>query len=700
MFRRCGVIFGVIVMISGAASVSATETRRWVVDTVDEMLKGRGQGVQVTAQGQLEWAQGWAAGPDFDEPVILAGARAADGSLIVGTSHPARLYRVTADRRELLTEVPAEQVTAVVMGESGEVVLATSAPGVIYRWSSGELAEIGRLEDGAIWDLALFDGRVIAAAGPPATLYRLVDRGLERWVELPDLHARCLEVHGDRLLVGTSGTGLVAAVDGTGRPAILVDSPFTEISDLAVGGGAVWAAALVGEPAPAPQAAASDNGENGEEEQAEAEISAAADLKLPKVNGKTATSEVLRLTDDGGMLRVHRFTKEVVGAIGWDGAGLLVGTGWEGEVWRFLADGGTRMATVDAVQVVDVLGGGEALLTQGPAAVLWRAAEGDRSGRYRTAPRKFDNPVRLGEYRVDPPSSANRIRFRGGVTDKPDGTWLDWSEWLPATTGTVPLAAARALQWELELAPDSGGRTAVERVEVAAVEVNLPPQIASLTVEDPGVVYLAAPPPSGPVIEAVSPDLSGIFTVIDETERNNSSTKGKKFYRAGYRTVSWKAVDPNEDALRFTLELESRTGFVLPVRDRITASQLGIDTSAVPDGTFRFRLTASDEADNPEDPKISERVSRWFTVDSTPPTVRLERSGATWVAVVSDALSPIVRAEWSRDGDQWQALAPADGLLDGRDERFELPAADGRHLLVVRVLDRHHNRATAGVVEE
>jgi hypothetical protein len=161
------------------------------------------------------------------------------------------------------------------------------------------------------------------------------------------------------------------------------------------------------------------------------------------------------------------------------------------------------------------------------------------------------------------------------------------------------------------------------------------------------------------------------------------------------------AADPNTDALRFGLELESRSGFVLPVRDRITASQLGVDTSAVPDGTYRFRLTASDEADNPENPQTSERVSRWFTVDSTPPTVQLERSGATWVAVVSDELSPIVRAEWSRDGDRWQALAPVDGLLDGREERFELPAAaDGRHLLVVRVLDRHHNRATAGAVEE
>ena len=61
-------------------------------------------------------------------------------------------------------------------------------------------------------------------------------------------------------------------------------------------------------------------------------------------------------------------------------------------------------------------------------------------------------------------------------------------------------------------------------------------------VEDPGVVYLAAPPISGPVIEAVHPDVNGIFTVIDETAaKNGASTKGKKYYRAGFRTVSWEA---------------------------------------------------------------------------------------------------------------------------------------------------------------
>jgi hypothetical protein len=39
-------------------------------------------------------------------------------------------------------------------------------------------------------------------------------------------------------------------------------------------------------------------------------------------------------------------------------------------------------------------------------------------------------------------------------------------------------------------------------------------------------------------------------------------------------------------------------------------------------------------------------------------------------------------------------------VLDGREERFEFAAAPGRHKVVVRVVDRQYNRATAGAIEQ
>jgi hypothetical protein len=80
--------------------------------------------------------------------------------------------------------------------------------------------------------------------------------------------------------------------------------------------------------------------------------------------------------------------------------------------------------------------------------------------------------------------------------------------------------------------------------------------------------------------------------------------------------------------------------------------------------------------------------------------VKLARRDGLWSVVVSDGLSTVARVEWSRDGERWHALAPADGVLDGNRESFSFAAEDGRHFVVVRAIDRHHNRVTAGVVEE
>ena len=695
-------IFASVIIIStlllSASAVSAAQTRRWIVDTASEFLKGRGDGVAVLSDGRLEGVESWEGVASFEEPVVVGGGFDSDGSLIVGTGYPANLYRVKGGKAELLTAVPGEQVTAVLPTADG-VLVASVAPGMLHRWRGGRLEELGRLGEGGIWDLAVFDGTVVAAAGSPAALFRLESQGFQRWLELPDVHARCLTVAGDTLLVGTSGKGLILGVNAAGQMSMLTDSPFTEISDMvAVDDGSVWAVALVGEPVESSSAKKrKKNGSNGDDEDAEVTTEAVSlKLDLPKINGSTATSEVVRLTPEGALLSVHRFTRQVASAIAWDGSGLLVGTGFEGEVWRFVADGGARLATVDAVQVVGIIDGGGVLLAQGPAAVLQRSTGDADVGRFRSGAERFPRPMRFGEYRVFPQIDGPRIRFRTGASENPDQSWLAWGEWLPATAGRVPLPPARSLQWEMEIPVG----VTVDRVEVAMAEINLAPEVKSITVEDPGVVYLAAPPPSGPVIDAEHPDVSGIFTVIDETNnRQAKTTKGKKFYRVGYRTVSWKGSDPNDDSLRFDLVVESRDGFQLPVRERIDGTQLGVDTSALPDGIYRFVLTASDAPQNPGDELETEATSRWLTVDNTSPTIEIEPDGKVWKVKLRDASSPIARVEWSRNGDRWHQLAPEDGVLDGTDESFSLARENGGGLVVVRAIDRHHNRTTESVVE-
>jgi sugar lactone lactonase YvrE len=661
------------------------------VDTPQELLAGEGNGVAVTSDGRLVSARGWESAALLPEAVLIAGDVAPDGSIYVGTGFPAKLYRVDSDGgAQELAEVPSEQVTAVHATREA-VLVGTAAPAAVHRWVGDELVEIARMDAEAasgVWDLAMFDAEVVAAVGSPAVLYRVHDKGLRRWVELPDSHARCLATVDDQLIVGTSGKGMVFRVASDGTRSLLVDSPFTEISAMTRGpGDDVWAAAVVGKPEKT----------NGADDDGASTLS---DLKLPKVGKTTASSELLRLTPEGATISVHRFPKQVAMAVDRAEDGVVVGTGFAGEVWRFVPEGGARLAVLDAIQITRIIGGGEVLLAQGPSQVFLRSASPEEGVRYTSPVKTLERPAHWGRYELMP-SAEGRIRFRHGATEPPDATWSEWSEWLPAETGQVPLGPAPNLQWELELT-DAAAASGVDRIQLAYREVNLPPVVESVEVDEPGVVYLSGPPPSDRIVEVSNPDINGIFTVLGERD-SASDRKGKRYWRVGFRTVAWEVKDPNGDALRFDLHLERRDGGPeVTVRTALEQTQLGVDMTAVPDGWYRFVLVASDAPTNAADPAVVRATSPWFVVDSSPPEVSLELAadGERWRVRARDRLSPLTRAQWSRDGDGWSELEPLDGLLDEPDEEFELERAEGSHLLVVRVVDRQHNRATAGTVED
>jgi hypothetical protein len=698
MYRLLAVVACLLV---GVGDVAASETRWWEVDTAEDMLKGRGEGVAVTQDGRLLPVAKWSNRIELEEPVAMAAVAVGDGKLLVGTGFPARLYRIGEQRAELVAEFQEEQVTAVYQVGPDEIYVATVAPGSLYRVKDKSVELVGQVEIGGMWDLVEFDGQLIVAAGPPASLYRLTENGLRRWLEIPDSHIRCLEVADDTLLVGTSGKGLVFGVRPDGALSLVADSPFTEISDLlAAPDSTVWATALVGEPVR--QSAPQQSSTNGKAVQATVETGTGPqDLDLPKINGSTASSELLRLTPEGAIIRVHRFASQIASALAWDGTGVLVGTGFEGEVWRFIGDGGARLATVDAVQATAFSKTGNAVLVQGPAGVIWRESAPSPDASFRGPPLNLKRPAFFGRYQVRGDAKNAKIRFRSGATGKPDESWLPWSAWQPGV-GTVPLPPSTSLQWEVSIGSSAEGEDVVERVEVAYREVNVSPRITNVVLEEPGVIYLGGPPPAGAVIEATNPDVSGIFSVLEPNGNGGPTNprQGKKYWRVGYRTISWKAEDENEDPLRFEVQVEGENGFTLPVKQHLRTTQLGVDVSAIPDGTYRFRIMASDGLRNPGAPRTGQAVSRWFVVDNTPPRVEVARQKSTWLVTVSDTASAIGSVQMSRDGQEWQTLEPRDGILDGHDESFSFPAQSGRHLIVVRVVDAHHNRTVVGAEED
>jgi hypothetical protein len=695
-----------LLLLAGLAAATlagdgiAGQTRRFVLDTPRATADAIAQGIAVGTDGTLRALPPLVEVAKLDEPLGLALAIGRDGAAFVGTGHPARVYRFEGGAKQLVGELPADQVTALLVDPSGTLWAATAVPAVLYRMAPGEakLVEASKLADGNLWDLAWFRGSLLAAAGNPGRLLRLGAKGLELAAEVPDRHARCLAVVGDSVIVGTSGKGLVLRWSGDGPLGVIYDSAFTEIAALAAApDGSVYAAALTGDPT----LGKPPKDEGG----AVATVTVVAgdqSAAPPSTEKGTATSEILHILDVGAATSVHRFTKQLAGALAWSGNGLVIGTGLEGELWQIVDGAAAELDTIDAAQVVRLADGGRWVLVQGPVRLLRRS--GAPHGTFTSPPLDAGQPSQWGEVDVRgelPAGTTCAMRFRSGAISQPDDAWSGWTAQQACSANAVKAPQARFLQWRLELTPPPAGDAWIEGVTVAYRQVNLPPEIKDLTVHEPGEVFLKSPPPSERIVDVRHPDLSGIFTTLSDETKDNDGRLGKKYYRVGYQTLSWKVEDPNGDPLRFTVEvLPHGSDRWIGVRSNLEESNLALDTQALPDGLYRFRLTATDAPANPEGAATVSALSSWVTVDNTPPRLSGRREHDTWVVTVEDALSPLTIIEWSRDGDTWHPAVTDDGAIDGRRETVRIPAAPGAHLLTVRAIDNHHNRATVALEEK
>jgi hypothetical protein len=284
------------------------------------------------------------------------------------------------------------------------------------------------------------------------------------------------------------------------------------------------------------------------------------------------------------------------------------------------------------------------------------------------------------------------------MSSEPDRTWSAWSA--SRAGAEIPLTdvpPGRYLQFRLELAAASPS-PAVSSVSLSYRQKNLPPRIARLEVLEAGQVLVPANfNPASQVFEPVSPSRDGIFTSLTPEIEDNGQ-RLKTLWKRGYRTLRWEADDPNGDTLAYDLEFrpDEEADAWFPIVAEHAESHFSFDATVLPDGVYRFRVIASDAAGNGDGESLmTTRVSGPVAVDHTPPELgSVARQGPTVRFEVRDALNAIHQAEYSLDGRRWLPALPADGLLDGRSESFELPIDPGVRLVLFRAMDAFFNLAT------
>ncbi|MBK9064038.1 MAG: hypothetical protein IPL89_12720 [Acidobacteria bacterium] len=725
-----------LALAAAALPLFAATSRVAITAGARDFLSGEAKGTAVSADGRLTLApplspRAWPA--DGADAAVFAAAGDASGRVFVATGGGlGRLYVSDVKGVTLLFTAPEPNLTAVAVAPDGSVVCASSPNGKIYRVNPKESdpAKAGTVladpKEAAIWALAFGpDGTLYVGTGNKGRVYRKTAAGaLELFHEIEDVHVRTLLAGPDgTVYAGTSDRGLVVAIGSKGART-LHDFSRPEVTGLALDGRGVLYAAASQTDASAGRAVASDvrprptptptPAPGPVEEPPKGSVSIAATTaaaRPPSTVSSANNSEIVAIAPDGFVEPAWTFPDEAVFALRFDAASgsLLVATGprgrlyaWKDRAVRLLSQTGEKL-----VVSAPAAGSAFAAVTNGAAGIL-RPAGAAVPGSFVSAVKDAVRLSTFGRVRwegVTPTGSSVALSVRSGTSEKPDATW---SAWVPAgPAGEAKLPVARFFQWKADLSPNAKGESpSVERIDMTYAERNARPVLENVAVLEPGVVFGRAGSPGAGVLSVTNPDENGIFAGLEQPrDAASSEGPGRRLWRKGYRTITWKCVDPNGDVLRYEVEARREGGPWFLVRKDVEESFLSFDTTALADGRYRFRVTASDRLSQPEGEALTaSEESGVALVDNTPPVVKLEsrreEGGAIELHILAtDALSPVVRAEASVNADRWRILQAEDGAADSPVERFVFRVAKpaGPSVLAVRVVDAAGNVATLSV---
>ena len=732
-----------------ATSLGAATTATWEMNTYQDLLKGRFQGISLDRDGRLTLAPKLETVFSSGQPTIWSIARAPDGSIYAGTGHRGRVYQITpSGDNKLIWTSDQPEVFAVAVDPDGVLYAASSPDGKVYRIEKGKATEFFAPKAKYIWSLAFSkDGSLFVGTGNPANIYRVDNAGqAETYYETGQSHVTALafDSHGN-VLAGTEPNGILYRISAKDKAFVLYNANLPEIRAIVpMPDGTIYAAALGGSianrsaplttslssplsvtvTAPATSITVTDS----------ADSPADAEIKPKAGTTSTVVQPVQQIGNASPLAEIPGVDKSAVYKINPDdtvetlwsskeenvyslvarppvtgstpGDSLYFSTDGQGRLYRLGAD---RKATL----IVETNEGQATRLLESPNGLV--AATGDMGKVFRLAETagasgSYESPVhdsgsvaRWGRISWRSGDGKVQLETRSGNSARPDKTWSDWSDPLSNSQDSlIKSPNARYIQWRASL---EGPGAAIENVSLAYLPQNNPPVIRSISVTMQNSAQKASAAGSSSTAAAYS------ITVTDTGETSTPAGTPTQTLSHGSGSqiqVTWQADDPDGDRLLYSIYFrgEDEKEWKL-LRANVAENSLLLDGDVLADGRYYFRVIASDQPSNAANvARTDELVSSPVLIDNTPPMITLSAPRRTNDRVevdadVADQTSPLRRFEYSLDAGPWTPVEAADGVTDSPREQYHI-AIDrlrtGEHLLVVRAYDTANNAGLAKAV--
>ena len=581
-------------------------------------------------------------------------------------------------------------VSAMARLPSGAVVAATVPGGKIVQVSGGKKAKVSdfaTLPVEQIWSLTVHKGKLYAATGPKGELYAMSLSGKDPKVVFDAKEKDILSVLpvGDDLVVGVSPSANLYRVTDDVEGEMLHSFSGDEVRALALVDGHLVAAINTFENRQLGSLDALSKTLQRTSLTGVPPTGMAGNERPPSAHGE------LHAVDLGPKVDLARATEapweqwldredQYFTSLLTQGDAVLIGTSQSGKVYR--VSGPRAAATVadfDERQTTSLcqLPKGPAFATTAHGAAVYqlRAAAASQA-KYRPKVHDAVHPAQWGAVVVRG-SGKLSLRARVGPTDEADDRWSDWVD-IPLTKG-----------------PDGrrGSLAKLPKRRYIELEVGLDESTAVLR----SLEAFYAPENLAPLLTEVSIDTPR-FKSTDDKEPEPTVK------------IKWKVDARDDDDLLYDVRIRPEGGSsgewitVTENGDPVTAREVNLDLSTVPDGVYEVGVRASDEpANGSAAARTDELVSDPFVVDRQRPSVATPSvKGSRVTATATDEGGYIHDAAYSIDGGRFRTASAQDGVFDSPKEvvEFDLPddLRPGTHRVVLRVRDASGNLATIPVV--
>jgi len=580
------------VAVLARVPLEASSPKFFQASTQADFLKGDVDNITIDSHGQLMLGPATELVYETSAPFLWAMVAAPDGTLFVGTGNEGKVFRVDPQGKgSVFFDSTELEVHALALAPNGGLYVGTSPDGRIYKVDrNGASTVFFDSEDKYIWALALDGaGNLYAGTGDKGLVYKISPDGKgEPFARTNATHATALTFDtSGNLLVGTGMPGKVLRVDQHGKAFVLLDSPFQEIRALHFDSkGLLYAAALN-----ARSNTASGSGTQTEEHN-ERPASEPVRTPVPSVSAEITSISIVDVGGGtGGPGSTHEDRRAPKGAVYrinpdgvWDqlwesrddspyevtfdpNGAVIVGTGNKGKLYRLEGDPlkPTLLARASAQQVTAFYKDTHGRLyyaTANPGKLFRIAPQRAARGTYESEARDAQMVATWGTISwrgTIPPGSRVEVFTRSGNTEVPDDTWSAWSAAYSNADGSpVTSPKARYLQWRVILSGNGEGPV-VTSVTAAYLQRNLRPQVRSITVYPPGIVFqkpfTTGEPELAGFEDQSTPDRKlAAAAMASQQGTTGSPTMGRRTYLKGLQTLVWKADDENDDELMFDVQ--------------------------------------------------------------------------------------------------------------------------------------------------